>query len=99
MLVSATAIYLQRLLVNRIECLLPDIRLPLRMLALVGQEVSLDVRIGEAIAVRSSQISSVVNCYAKLSLPVLQADANFSCDGVISLDATFTVQADLTATQ
>lgn len=69
------------------------------MLALVWEEIGLNVRVGEPVTVCGCQASSFMDGYTKSPTLVLQADADFSSDGIISLDTTFTVETEFTAAQ
>ena len=78
-----TTANLQCFIVYRLEGLLLHFCLPLRKLALVRKEISLDIGIGVAIAVCCCQSSGSDDVDKKLSLLALELEAKLSSDGVI----------------
>ena len=90
--------YHKSLVVDWIEGLPLNVRLPLRVLALVWQEIGLHVRVREAIAVSSCQVPGPVNVHQQLPLSVPHTHQHLSSDLVVALpSSSCTVYAELAA--
>lgn len=85
------------LLVDWVDSLSLDLSLPLRLLALVREQVGLDVGVRESVAVSSGQFPGPVHVDQQLAVPVLQGEQHLPRDAVVSLEATHTVQASQAA--